>query len=114
VTDQQSTQDTSTDTTNKDDAPDFAATLAQLAKGKTNTQLSEQLREVVAAVAKTKKNGKLQITINVKPQKSVEGAVIVSAVSKANAPAFEQPASIFYATDDGNLVRDDPHQQSLY
>lgn len=110
MSDQQSTEDTQADT----EKPDFAVTLAQLAKGKTNTQLSEQLCEVVAAVAKTKKNGKLTITINVKPQKSVEGAVIVSAVSKANAPAFEQAASIFYATDDGHLVRDDPHQTVLY
>lgn len=109
MADQKSTEDTKTD-----DAPDFATTLAQLGNGRTNTRLSEDLREVVAAVAKTKKNGKLTITIQVKPQKSVEGAVIVSATSKPNAPAFEQPASIFYATDDGNLVEDDPHQQRLY
>lgn len=95
-------------------ATDFAVTLAQLAKGKTNKQLSDELRDVVAGVAKTHKNGKLTVTIHVKPQPKIDGAVIVSAVSKATVPAFEQAAEILYATDDGELVRDDPHQHRLY
>lgn len=107
---QESTQDIKKD----DEAPDFAVTLTQLAKGKTNERLSDQLAEVVAAVAATKKAGKLTVTLQIKPQGNVPGAVIVTATSAAKAPAFDPQASIFYATDDGHLVRDDPKQPSLY
>ncbi|GHG97371.1 hypothetical protein ACFORH_42750 [Amycolatopsis roodepoortensis] len=107
MSNEQSTED-ETETT------DFAVMLAQLAKGKSNTQLSEELRAVVAGVAKTHKNGKLTVTIHVKPQPKVAGAVIVSAVSKATVPVFEQAAEILYATNDGDLVRDDPQQHRLY
>jgi hypothetical protein len=110
VTDTQPAEDTGKDT----DQMDFAVTLAQLAKGKTNRRLSDELREVVAAVTKTGKPGKVTLTINVKPQKNVPGAVIVTEASKAAAPVFDQQGAIFYATETGDLVRDDPRQHALY
>ena len=111
MTDQQKSEE---DTRNKDEATDFSVMLATLAKGKTNERLSEQLAEVVAAVAATKKAGKLSMTLQIKPQSNVPGAVIVTATSATKAPAFDPQASIFYATDDGHLVRDDPKQTALY
>ncbi|MFF4600130.1 hypothetical protein [Amycolatopsis sp. NPDC001319] len=110
MTDNKSTEDT----TSTDEKMDFAVTLAQLGKGKTNQRLSDELRDVVAAVTKTGKAGKVTLTVNVKPQKSVPGAVIVTEASKATAPVFDQQGAIFYATDDGDLVRDDPRQHALY
>lgn len=110
MTDNPTTEDTSEAT----DQMDFAVTLAQLAKGKTNRRLSDELRDVVAAVTKTGKAGKVTLTINIKPQKNVPGAVIVTEASKATAPVFDQQGAIFYATEDGDLVRDDPRQHALY
>lgn len=98
----------------KAEAPDFAATLIKLDKGRQHTKISEDFRDVVAAVAKTHKPGKLTITVTVKPQAKVDAAVLVTATSKAGAPVFEPNASIFYATDEGELVRDDPKQHTLY
>lgn len=108
----QSTKDTAD--TETDEAPDFAAMLLNLAKGKTHADLSAKLAELVTAVTTTLKPGKLQLTLEVKPQKGVHGAVLVTANVTARKPAFEQAASIFYATDEGALVRNDPHQESLY
>lgn len=96
------------------EAPDFAATLLNLAKGKTHAELSTQLAELVTAVTTTLKPGKLTLTLQVKPQHGVEGAVLVTAAVASTKPKFEAPASIFYATDEGRLVRDDPNQASLY
>lgn len=96
------------------EAPDFAATLLNLAKGKTHTELSTQLAELVTAVNTTLKPGKLTLTLQVKPQHGVEGAVLVTAAVTSTKPKFEAPASIFYATEKGALVRDDPNQTALY
>lgn len=106
---EESTEDTAAD------APDFAATLLKLDKGRPHKRISEEFRDVVAAVAKTHKPGKLTITVTVKPQKDTDsGIVLVTAASKATTPAFDANASIFYATDEGELVRDDPKQHTLY
>ena len=110
MTDQK--QETADATT--DEAPDFAATLIKIDSGRPHTKISEDFRDVVAAVAKTHKIGKLTVTVTVKPHKDVSGAVIVTATSKPAAPVFDANASIFYATEEGELVRDDPKQHTLY
>jgi hypothetical protein len=93
---------------------DFAVTLLALNKGKTHNDLTEQLRELIKAVTITKKKGKLSLTLEVKPQVGVAGAVLVTAGVTSAKPKFDQPASIFFATDDGDLVRNDPTQQPLF
>lgn len=110
MTDNQSTEDTTTET---DEAPDFAATLLNIGRGKTHRDLSEQLREVIKACTATSKAGKIQLTLNFKPQKGT-GAMFVTADVKAAKPKFDAEPSIFYATEDGALLRNDPNQQSLY
>lgn len=104
----------SDESTEDTEGTDFAVTLVALNKGKTHTDLTEQLRELIKAVTTTKKKGKLTLTLEVKPQHGVEGAVLVTAGVSTTKPKFDQPASIFFATDDGGLVRDDPSQQPLF
>jgi hypothetical protein len=111
VTDQQSTKDTTTQT--EEEAPDFAATLLAIGAGRTHRDLSQQLREVIKACNATFKAGKIQLTLNFKPQKGT-GAMFVTADIKAAKPKFDADPSIFYATEDGALHRNDPKQQSLY
>jgi hypothetical protein len=105
-----------TDTPSTEDIEprDFAVILYALNKGRTHEQLSEALRGLTKAVTTTRKAGKLQLVLAVKPQPGVEGAVLVTADVRASTPKFDQPASIFYTTDDGDLVRNDPTQPSLF
>lgn len=110
MTDNQSTEDS---TQTDEDAPDFAATLLAIGRGKIHRDLSEQLREIIKACTVTNKAGKIQLTLNFKPQKGT-GAMFVSADIKAAKPKFDAEPSIFYATEDGALLRNDPNQQSLY
>lgn len=110
MTDEQSTQDT---TVTDEDAPDFAATLLAIGRGKTHRDLSEQLREVIKACTATNKAGKVALTLNFKPQKGT-GAMFVTAEVKTAKPKFDAEPSIFYATEEGALLRNDPTQQHLY
>lgn len=109
MSNEQSTEDTAVD----EDAPDFAATLLAIGSGRTHRDLSEQLREVIKACNITNKAGKIQLTLNFKPQKGT-GAMFVTADVKAAKPKFDADPSIFYATDDGALHRNNPNQQPLY
>ncbi|MEA5366057.1 hypothetical protein VA596_41475 [Amycolatopsis sp., V23-08] len=110
MTNEQSTQDT---TSTEGEAPDFAATLLAIGSGRTHRDLSEQLREVIKACNATFKAGKVQLTLNFKPQKGT-GAMFVTADVKVAKPKFDADPSIFYASEDGALHRNNPNQQSLY
>jgi hypothetical protein len=100
--------------TEQDTQTDFAVTLLALNRGLTHKDLTEKLAELVTAVTKVKKSGKLQLTITVKPQPAVDGALFVAADIKASIPRFDPKASIFYATETGGLVRNNPDQPSLF
>lgn len=104
----------STEDNEQDPATDFAVTLVAMNKGATHRELTEKLAELVNSVTKVKKSGKLQLTITVKPQPAIDGALFVTADIKANIPRFDPKASIFFATENGGLVRDDPSQQPLF
>lgn len=97
-----------------DEAPDFAAFLLTLAKGRTHRELSEALRTLTAAVNETGKPGKMTLTIAIKPQGNDTGAVTVTDSIAVKAPAYDRPASIFFVDDHANLVRNHPHQDSLF
>lgn len=107
------TREQSTNEAEQDSPPDFAVTLMALHKGKTLRDLSQQLAELTKAVTATKKNGKLQLTITMKPAPA-DGALYVTADIRASVPKRDQQPSIFYATDEGELVRNDPNQPSLF
>lgn len=89
----------------------FAAVLQQIGKGATHTKLSELLNELTTAVNEHKKGGTLTVVIKVEPTKGTD-TLTVSATSTLKAPQATE-ASIFFATDDGNLTRDDPNQLQL-
>lgn len=113
LTEEQSTPDSDTD--DREASPrDFAAFLLELAKGRPHRELSEALAEVSKAVVETGKAGKLQLTLQIKQQKGVDGAVLITDDIKKSVPRYDRPATIFYAGEDGELTRSDPHQQALY
>lgn len=80
--------------------------------GLTHDQLSDKLQELVAAVQQEGKKGELVIKIAIKPLGKGDGLEVgAEIVSK---PPKETPgASIFFATPENNLVRQDPRQQTM-
>lgn len=89
----------------------FAAVLQEIGKGAAHTRLSEALADLTVAVTETQKKGTLTLTLTVEPTKGMEN-LTVSANCKVTLPT-EQQASIFFATDEGQLVRHDPRQTEV-
>jgi hypothetical protein len=93
---------------------DFALFLMEHNRGRSHDELSHALRALVLAVAETGKPGKLTYTVTIRPQRKVEGAVLVADAIKASLPEFDRAESIFFATDAGDLTRTDPRQTELF
>jgi vacuolar-type H+-ATPase subunit D/Vma8 len=90
----------------------FLSTLAQIRKGQTTNELSEQMASVVQSVRLTGKTGSLTLKLVVSPNKDGV-SVNVEDVITVKVPRMERAATLFYATEDGVLQRDDPHQVEL-
>ncbi len=89
----------------------FADALIELSGGRTHTELSEQLHDLIAAVRDTGKKGSLTLTITVSRMKNAsENTLTVTDDVKAKLPAHDRNVSVFYADADGNLTRRDPNQ----
>ena len=80
--------------------------------GLTHDELSDALRDLVAAVTDEGKAGSLTFTVKIKPMGKGEG-LEVSADIKSKPPAKTPGVSIFYATPENSLVREDPRQKSM-
>lgn len=73
---------------------------------------SDKMAELVNAVDSTGKAGKL--TLEVKVKKATRGgAMHITGTMKLTKPAEEPMEAMLFATPEGNLVTDDPHQQKL-
>lgn len=90
----------------------FADTLQRLQAGKTARELGEAMQELVAAVVETHRAGTLTLQIKVAKSKA-SGMVEVSDSWSVKAPKLDRPVSMFFVTDDNNLVRDNPVQAEL-
>ena len=73
---------------------------------------SDKLAELVAAVDSSGKAGKITMDITVK-KATRGGAMIVTGKIRVTKPAEEPMETMLFATPEGNLVVDDPHQQKL-
>lgn len=80
--------------------------------GLTHDELSDALADLVAAVTDEGKAGSLTFTVKIKPMGKGEG-LEVSADIKSKPPAKTPGVSIFYATPENALVREDPRQKSM-
>jgi hypothetical protein len=110
MTDQTTTVDATTGEV-KQTRP-FADVLRDLDGGRVHTELSDALQKLVKAVEDTGKKGTVQFSITVGPSKTeAPFEAIPAVVVKLPMPA--RRASVFYADDDGNLVRRDPRQQEI-
>lgn len=92
----------------------FQETILHINNGATLGELSEALRNLVAAVRATGKSGALALTLRVRPaSKGATDVLMVESQVKTRLPEPERGTTIFYATDDNNLVRNDPKQMTL-
>lgn len=96
-----------------EDQQSFAAWLCQLGGGKTETELTDNLRELVQRVEETGKKGSLQLTISVQPLKANPDLVVVHDEIKLRKPEHDRKPSTFWQQD-GALLRNDPNQRSIF
>lgn len=89
---------------------DFQDVLTDIDEGRLHAQLTNQLAELVRACVATKKSGALTLTMNVKEEGNV---MVVGGSVKLKLPQPAAGASVFYATEDGDLRRDNPRQPVL-
>lgn len=73
---------------------------------------SDKLAELVSAVDRTGKAGKLDLSITVK-KASRGGAMLLVGKVLLTKPAEAPMEAMMFATPEGNLVADNPHQQTL-
>ncbi len=94
---------------------DFLTVLAQCRKGAAVGELTEKLTEVVEAVRATGKQGELTLKLVIKPVGRGAGdTLILMDHPKAVVPEHDRAETMFYATDDNELVREDPRQTSFW
>ncbi len=92
----------------------FQKTMLEIANGATVGELNDALQKVVAAVRQTGKRGKLTLDVTVSPAaKGATDVLMIEAQVKTRLPEPERGMTIFYATDDNRLVRNDPKQPTL-
>lgn len=73
---------------------------------------SDQLAELVTAVDASGKQGHIVLTISVK-KATRGGAMLITGKIKLTKPAEAPLEAMLFATPEGNLVADDPHQHKL-
>jgi hypothetical protein len=93
---------------------EFATFLLQHAKGRTHDQLSAALSKVVKAVIDTGKDGQITLSVKVKPMPKVDGMVKIEDGLTVKVPELDRPASMWFATDEGQLSADHPNQPSMF
>ena len=93
----------------------FAVFLQELRDGRAHAELSTSLAELLAAVKETGKAGEITLKLKVKP--ASRGAdvdkVTISDLITTKLPKPERGDDFFWLTDDNNLSRNHPRQQSL-
>ena len=89
----------------------FIASITDLNDGAIASDLDRQLREVVMKARETGKSGSITLTLTVEPRGA--DSVIVVAKTATKMPKIEEPKSIFFVNDDGELVREHPKQSTL-
>jgi hypothetical protein len=89
----------------------FAAWLQEQRQGGLHGEISDELRDLVAAVMEHEKQGTLTLKLTIKP--AGDNAVFVVDEVKSKPPEGDRPAALFFTDGRGNLSRRDPRQPEL-
>ncbi len=92
----------------------FFSVVRDLRGGKTLEELDSAVAEVVAGVRDTNKSGEIVLRLRVRPPKkgTVSYLTVDCEVSK-KIPEHDRDDTIFFATPDNGLTRQDPSQLTL-
>ncbi len=88
----------------------FAEFLAEFGKGATNRVASERMQDIVKACAETGRKGSLTIKIEIG---SAGGIAELRAKISCTKPEPALPGGVYFATEAGALVEEDPRQLKL-
>lgn len=91
----------------------FEAVLRNQRRGALLQELSEELQRLTASVREHGKGGSVTLVIKVSPANGDASAMSVIDEVRVKVPQAKRPNSLFYATDDGRLVREDPNQKEM-
>ncbi|KRB73464.1 hypothetical protein [Noviherbaspirillum sp. Root189] len=93
----------------------FAVFLQDLRDGRAHSELSGQLEELISKVKETGKAGGITLKIKIKPASRGGDVdkVTVSDLISVDLPKPERGEDFFWLTDDNDLSRNHPRQQSL-
>jgi hypothetical protein len=89
----------------------FTDTIVSMRYGTLVDDLTKAMNELTAKCADTGRAGSLILTLQLKPGKG--GQIEVFDDIKVKSPKEERGSSVFFATPDGNLTRDDPKQLQI-
>jgi hypothetical protein len=92
-------------------ARQFTDTLVALRYGKTHDDLTEALNALTAKVMETNKAGSITLKLKLTPTKS--GQVEIDDTVTTTMPVEPRSSTLFFATLENNLQREDPRQDSL-
>ncbi len=93
----------------------FSVVLQDIRDGRTHSELTTALDELLQAVRNTGKGGSIQLEIKVKPSSRGQDVDRVTVTDKivTKIPKPERGDDFFFVTDDNNLSRNHPRQNSL-
>ena len=91
----------------------FLATLQKHRSGGLLSDASTKLAELTAAVHATGKRGKLTIQLSVVPASAGESCITLHDVVEAKIPRQPAPASIWFTTPAGELLKENPAQVEM-
>jgi len=89
----------------------FTDVIRDMRYGETLEELSEEFNKLVKVVEDTGRGGELTLTIKLKP--STGGAIELEDLIKLKLPPRIKGTSLFFATPEGNLQRNDPRQKDI-
>lgn len=87
--------------------------IREIDRGKFAEAITDELSKLVPACRDTGAVGELTISLKLKPGKGGSAVVEVIPSYKVKQPKTEVPTEIFFATESGALIRDNPDQGKL-
>lgn len=93
----------------------FSLVLQDIRDGRTHSELTAKMQELLTAVRNTGKVGTITLEIKVKPNArggEVDRVIVTDKIT-AKIPTPERGDDYFFVTEDNNLSRNHPRQHSL-
>lgn len=91
----------------------FESVLRQQRRGELLTELSEAIQTATQSVKEFMKPATITLKITIAPADGDGAAVAVIDDVDIKVPKPKRSSSLFYTTDDGRLVRDNPNQTEM-